>query len=168
MSIIGILFCQSNNIRFFVKHFEKESVIQGMKKFISIFLTFLMLTALFHLSFATHYCGGTIAATKISLSGKLASCGMENDEDYTPLSRTNFVSHCCDNHIAYFSVANNYHPTFSCVPEVYRDHFKILSIPEGLTLQSAVLINSICSNVSPPGVTVSNNVDLSDICVYRI
>jgi hypothetical protein len=139
-----------------------------MKKFISISLTSLLLATLFHFSVATHYCGGTIAATKISLSGKLASCGMEKDEDKTPLSGTYFVSHCCDNHIAYFGVTNNYHPTFSFVPEVYREHFNILSIPEGLTLQSALIINSISSNVSPPGTSASTFVDLSDICVYRI
>ena len=94
MSIICTLFCQLNNIRFFVKHFEKESVIQEMKKFISISLTFLLLAALFHFSIATHYCGGTIAATKISLSGKLASCGMENDVENSPQSGTYFLSHC--------------------------------------------------------------------------
>ena len=168
MSIISVLFCLSNNFRFFVKHFEKEAVIQRMKKFISISLTFLLITALFHFSIATHYCGGTIAATKISLSGKLASCGMAKDEDNTPLSGTNIVSHCCDNYIAYYGVTNNYHPTFTYVPEVYRDHFKILILPEDLALQSAALINPICTNVNPPGESASNHVDLSDICVYRI
>ena len=158
----------SNSFRFFVKHFEKESVIQGMKKFISISLTFLLLIALFHFSIATHYCGGTIAATKISLSGKLASCGMAKDEDNTPLSGTNFVSHCCENHLTYCNVTNNYQPIFSYVPEVYRDHFRILSIPEGFSLQSAALINPICVNVSPPGESASNHVELSDICVFRI
>jgi hypothetical protein len=158
----------SNSFRFFVKQFEQESVIQGMKKIISISLTFLLLTALFHFSIATHYCGGTIAATKISLSGKLASCGMTNDEDNTPLSGTYFVSHCCENHLTFCSVTSNYQPTFSYVPEVYRDHIKILSIPEGSTLQSAVLASPICTNVSPPGELVSTNVDLSDICVYRL
>ena len=163
-----MVFCLSNKIRFFAKHFEKESVIQGMKKFISISLTFLLFTAIFHFSIATHYCGETIAATKISLSGKLASCGMENDEDNTPLSGTYFVSHCCENHLTFCSVTSNYQPTFSYVPEVYRDHFKILSLPEGSTLQSAVLENPICTNISPPGESASNHVDLCIICVYRI
>jgi len=157
-----------NSFRFFVKHFEKESVIQGMKKLISISLTFLLFTALFHFSIATHYCGGTIAATKISLSAKLASCGMKNDDDNTPLSGTYFVSHCCENHLTYCSVTNNYQPSFSYVPEVYRDHFKILCITEGQDLQSATLVNPICTNVNPPGESASNHVDLSNICVYRI
>jgi hypothetical protein len=168
ISVFDILFCLSKNIRFFVKHFEKETVILGMKKSVSISFAFLLIITLFHFSVATHYCGGTIAATRISFSGKLASCGMEKDEEKTPLSGTYFVTHCCENHIAYFGVSSNYHPTFSYVPELYRDHFKILSIPVHQTLQSAVLINSISTNVSPPGESASNDVDLSDICVYRI
>jgi hypothetical protein len=139
-----------------------------MKKLISISLTFLFLTALFHFSVATHYCGGTIAATKISLTGKLASCGMENDKDLTPLPGIYFVSHCCENHLAFCGVTNNYHPTFSYVPGVFRDHFTVLNLPEGNSVLSASLINPICTNVSPPGETVSNHVDLSCICVYRI
>ena len=139
-----------------------------MKKLISISLTFLLFTALFHFSIATHYCGGSIAATKISLTGKFASCGMGNDKDCTPLSGIYFVSHCCENHLAYCGVTNNYHPTFSYVPEVYRDHFTALSIPEGTPIQFVTLINPNCTNVSPPGELVSNHVDLSDICVYRI
>jgi hypothetical protein len=156
------------NIHSFAKQIGKESVIQKMKKFISISLTSLLLATLFHFSVATHYCGGTIAATKISFSGKLASCGMEKDEDNNPLSGTFFVSHCCDNHIAYLGVSSNYHPTFSYVPEVYRNHFKILNIPEGLILQPAALINPICTNVSPPGESAYNQVNLADICFYRI
>jgi hypothetical protein len=145
-----------------------ESVIQRMKKIISIFLTFLMLGALFHFSIATHYCGGTIAATKISLSGKLASCGMESDENTTPLPGSNYVSHCCENSLTFCGVGNNYSPTFSYIPEVYRDQIRIICIPVHITLNSPTLIKPISTNASPPGILSSNTVDLSDICVYRI
>jgi len=30
-----------------------------------------------HISIATHFCGDRISATKLSVSGELASCGME-------------------------------------------------------------------------------------------
>lgn len=145
-----------------------ESVIHWMKKIISIFLTFLMLAALFHFSVATHYCGGTIAATKISLSGKLASCGMESDENTKPLPGFNFVSHCCENSLTFFGVVNNYHPTFSFVPEVYRDQIRLICVDECITMNISSLIKPICTNSSPPGKLSFNTVDLSDICVYRI
>lgn len=139
-----------------------------MKKIISIFLTFLMLAALFHFSIATHYCGGTIAATKISLSGKLASCGMESDENTKPLPGSNFVSHCCENSLTFCGVINNYQPTFSYVPEVYRDQIRLICVAESTTCYSPSLLKPICTNTSPPGKLSFNSVDLSNICVYRI
>ena len=139
-----------------------------MKKIISIFLTFLMLAALFHFSIATHYCGGTIAATKISLSGKLASCGMESDATTRPLQGSNFVSHCCENSLTFCGVVNNYHPTFSYIPEVYRDQIRLICIPGSFIRYSPSLIKPICTNTSPPGKLSFNTVELSNICVYRI
>jgi hypothetical protein len=166
--IIIKLFCLSNKIRFFVKHFGKESVKQEMKKSISISLALSLLITLLHFSVATHYCGGTVASARISLSGKLASCGMEKDEENKPLSGTFFVSHCCYNHIAYYNIANSYHPTFSHVPEVYRDHFRIINIPKGFQIKSEGLISLMYTSVSPPGESAFNYVKLCDICVYRI
>jgi hypothetical protein len=145
-----------------------ESVIQRMKKITSIFLTFLMLAALFHFSIATHYCGGTIAATKISLSGKLASCGMESDRNTTLLPGLNFVSHCCENSLTFCGVVNNYQPTFSYLPEVYRDQIRLICIPEIIITYSPSPVKPICTNTSPPGKLSFNSVDISDICVYRI
>jgi len=49
-----------------------------------------VLTAILHLSVATHYCGGKIVASQISLSGKLASCGMEDDKSDSPIGWFNF------------------------------------------------------------------------------
>jgi hypothetical protein len=88
-----------------------------MKKVISISLTFLVLTAMLHLSVATHYCGGKIAASKISLSGKLASCGMEDDEKDLPQTDSHFASHCCDNVLVFYGINSIYFPSFSSVPE---------------------------------------------------
>jgi hypothetical protein len=70
----------------FAKQFEQDFVISLVKKIVSISLLFLTLTALLHLSIATHYCGGMKAASKISFSGKLATCGMENDKTVMPVT----------------------------------------------------------------------------------
>jgi hypothetical protein len=72
-----------------------------MKKVLSISLVLLMLTAMLHLSVATHYCGGKIAASKISLSGELASCGMEGEGKEIPLPETNLFAHCCDDIVTF-------------------------------------------------------------------
>jgi hypothetical protein len=139
-----------------------------MKKVISISLTILMLIALLHFSVATHYCMGKIAASKISLSGKLANCGMENDENELPTTGTCFNTHCCDNVLVFCGIHSNYFPSFSYVPESFNNIFQVFGIPASLTICSIPSFKSFNSSVIPPGVSVSSNVDLSAICVFRI
>jgi hypothetical protein len=139
-----------------------------MKKVISISLTLLMLIALLHFSVATHYCMGKIAASKISLSGELATCGMENDENVNPHTGTCFGSDCCDNVLVFCGIISNYFPSFSFVPESYNNNFQVFCLPASLTICSLTSFISINTSVYPPGVSASNNVDLSSICVFRI
>ena len=51
-----------------------------MKKTVTILSAFLILLSGVHFTIATHYCNERLAGTKISLSGKTASCGMESPE----------------------------------------------------------------------------------------
>lgn len=139
-----------------------------MKKVISISLTLLMLIALFHFSVATHYCMGKIAASKISLSGELATCGMENDENELPQTGTHLGLDCCDNVLVFCGINSNYFPSFSFVPESYNNNFQVFSLPAGLTICSITSFTAINTSVNPPGVSASNSVDLSAICVFRI
>jgi hypothetical protein len=139
-----------------------------MKKVISISLTILMLIALLHFSVATHYCMGKIAATKISLSGELATCGMESDENIQPQTGTHFTSHCCDNVLVYCGINVNYFPSFSIVPESCNSNFQVFNIPASFKICSISTFKSINTGVRPPGISASSNVDLRAICVFRI
>ena len=139
-----------------------------MKKGFSIFFSLLMLTAMLHFSVATHYCHGNIAASKISLSGKPASCGMENGEKDLPLSGTHFSSFCCDDAMVYLGISANYTPSFYDKIESYQNSYQLLAIPGGLPVLHQLVLPSIYTSVNPPGVLMSTNVDLSDICVFRI
>jgi hypothetical protein len=145
-----------------------DSVILLMKKVISISLTLLMLIALLHFSVATHYCMEKIATSKISLSGELATCGMENDEDELPQTGLNFTTHCCDNVIVFCGISGNYFPSFFQVPETYNDDFQVLGLPSSKTFFPVASFLSINTSVNPPGVSTVNNVDLTSICVFRI
>ncbi|MFA5820079.1 MAG: hypothetical protein WC854_12480, partial [Bacteroidales bacterium] len=82
-----------------------------MKKGFSILLIPLILTAMLHLSVATHYCGGKEVASKLSLTGKLANCGMEGSKKELPLSGTNFTKHCCDDVVTFCGTDSNYTPS---------------------------------------------------------
>ena len=139
-----------------------------MKKVFSISLTLLMLTAILHFSVATHYCCGVEVATKVSISGKLAGCGMETSENEIPLQGTYFSGHCCDDIVTIYGVGSYYTPAYSFVPESFQYNFKVLAIPAELSCKSRIDFNSFYSKVSPPGALMSTNVDLSDICVFRI
>jgi hypothetical protein len=139
-----------------------------MKKVISIPLTILVLAAMLHLSVATHFCGGNIAASRISLSGKLASCGMEDNDKDVPVSGSHIASHCCDNVLVYYGINSVYFPSFSFVPESYQHNFQVYNFLSDLTINTLVSIKSIYTSVSPPDGPVSNSVDLSCICVFRI
>ena len=139
-----------------------------MKKVFSISLSLLMVAAMLHISVAMHYCEGKEVATTVSLSGKLASCGMKCSEEEIPLQGTNFTKHCCDNTLTFCGISSNYSPTYSFVPESYQYNFQVLAIPVELSVKSQTDNNSLYTNVSPPGALMSTNVDLSNICVFRI
>jgi hypothetical protein len=139
-----------------------------MKKVFSIFLSLIMIIAMLHISVAMHYCGGKEVATTVSLSGKLASCGMKCSEEETPLQGTYFSTHCCDDIVTFCGISNNYSPSYSFIPESFQYNFQILAIPVELSAKSQTDFNPVYSNVSPPGALMSTNVDLSGICVFRI
>lgn len=139
-----------------------------MKKVFSISFTLLMLVTMMHFSVAIHYCQGKEFASKLSLTGKMASCGMEDNEKSLPLTGTNFAKHCCDDVVTYFGITNNYVPSYSFIPEFFLYNFQSFALPAGFYVNySAYLIHSY-TNESPPGMLMSTSVDLSDICVFRI
>ena len=127
-----------------------------------------MLSAILHFSVATHYCGGKLAASVISITGKQASCGMKADEKDNLMTGISLRSHCCDNVLVFYGIAGNYFPSFSFVPESDQDHFQVFSLPASYVVQSLTVFKSIYTSVNPPDEFLSTNVDLSNICVFRI
>jgi len=121
-----------------------------------------------HLAVATHYCGGKVAASTVSLSGKLASCGMEGTEKDYPLPGTYLDIHCCDDIVTFCGIDSNYVPSFSFVPESYLYNFQVFAITVALSVNSYTGLIPLYTNVSPPDEMMSTSVDLSDICVFRI
>jgi hypothetical protein len=64
-----------------------------MKKYLPYYL-YLILLAGMHVTIATHFCGGELAATKISLAGTEASCVMAHNELPNAYNETSFSSNC--------------------------------------------------------------------------
>jgi hypothetical protein len=138
-----------------------------MKKLLSIFFAFLILLTGVHLTFATHYCGGSFAASKISVSGELASCGMEDIEKTCSNPGNHLKSHCCDNEVSVYAIDNTYTPSFSVATDVVQNILQVFTLPVSITIHSFLPEKPLLTSVSPPGKLFTSIVNLADICVFR-
>jgi hypothetical protein len=138
-----------------------------MKTVLAIPLVLLTIFSGLTVSFDTHYCGGIVASTKISLNGELASCGMEKSSQST--SRENLFSNkCCDDVTSAYSICNNYvsshyspvDPGVQVVPNIY------FPLPDLISQKTAFKISD--TNVRPPGTNVPNMVFRPALCVFLI
>jgi hypothetical protein len=139
-----------------------------MKKGTSISLVILIIIGILHLSIANHYCGGKIAASKLSSSGHLANCGMEANDMTVSQSGISFTNRCCEDVVISYTTDSYYVPSFPIISDSYHYEFQIFSVPALSSFNSITNLNSLNTNVKPPRVLMSTHVDLSDICVFRI
>jgi hypothetical protein len=137
-----------------------------MKKFISISLSFLLAISVMHISIASHFCGKELAATRISVSGIPATCGMETDKDHA----IHFASHCCDNHISVYSVDDNYSTSSFNIKDVTKSLLQVFIIPVTTLFSSHDQSVFSSANVSPPeaDLKIASFVEPEDICVFRL
>jgi len=139
-----------------------------MKKAASISMLLLMIAGMLHITVATHYCGGTEVASRVSLTGKLANCGMEGSDNAETLPGLSFDKHCCDDIVTFCGTDPNFFPSFSVVPETFQNNYQLILIPSGITADSSAGLIPVFTDVGPPGPLMSTDVDLTDICVFRI
>lgn len=139
-----------------------------MRKVTSILLVLLMIAAMLRFTVATHYCGGHLAASKVSLTGELSNCGMEGSDKESSFPAIYFSKHCCSDVVAFFTINDNYIPSFSFIPEFHQLNLQVFAMPGGLSVNFHTDLVSQYSNVSPPGACESTDVDLTSICVFRI
>lgn len=121
-----------------------------------------------HLTIATHYCGGHFAASNISATGKLATCGMEDPQNGVPLPGKYLSKHCCEDVIVSISTDNNYITSFFSVPDTFQFAFQPSVFTTVSSNDLARIFKLQYPDKSPPGVLMSTKVDLSGICVFRI
>lgn len=141
-----------------------------MKKATSILTVILIVAAMLRFSVAHHYCGGELVASKLTLSGATASCGMESEGGNcgNDGNGDQIKSHCCDDVITSYSIDNNYPPNSKALFGFNQLKFQtpVISVekPEGI----AFIINRLWSDISPPGKFPATAVDLPQIRVFRI
>lgn len=139
-----------------------------MKKLLSISFAFLILLSGMHFTIATHFCGGELAASKVSFSGELATCGMEDPVDKCSSTGNHLDSDCCKNEVSVLSVDHNFSPSFTVFKIFSPNLLQVFEVPACLQIHSLTAVNLICTNVSSPGNFLVNDVSLPKICVFLI
>jgi len=139
-----------------------------MKKLLSISLALLMLLSGMQLTISTHYCGGELADSKVSLTGHLASCGMEGETDECTQPESNMESGCCHNQVSVYAVDQNYSHSFSEFKVFSQSVLQVFSLPENSSFHSISATNLTRTDVSPPENLLVNAVSLPKICVFLI
>ena len=139
-----------------------------MKKLFSIVFAGMILLSGMHLSIASHLCGGELAAVKWSVLDEKAGCGMESIKPVNSTQKSFEAESCCKDEISYYSVDNNYNPSFvqTTVPEHHL--LQVFYIPLSLGIQFKNTTLSTHTHVQPPGIYLASAVQLPDICVFLI
>ncbi len=139
-----------------------------MKKLFSISIAFIMLLSGLQLTISRHYCGGELADAKVSLTGHVASCGMETATDDCTQTGNHVKSSCCKNKVSVYEVDHNYSPSFTEFKAFAQSVLQVFVIPENITFHSLTSFSNLYTDVSPPGFLPANAVSLPKLCVFRI
>ena len=138
-----------------------------MKNLLSILLASFILLSGMHFSVARHFCDGEVADVKMSFSGTLATCGMENIEN-TLKEHGGITSNCCENDINIFTVDTYSSSSSLQVNEVSQPVHQLFFLPLIQSLYSLVPTFQTYTDVRPPDKLIANAVSLPKICVFRI
>ena len=139
-----------------------------MKNLFSISFALLMLLSGMQLTISKHYCGGELADSRVSLLGKIASCGMEGTTDECKQPGNHFDTGCCNNKISVYEIDHNYSPSDTEFKAFSQLVLQVFTIPENITLHSLTSLSHHSSDVSPPGNILVHAVSLPKICVFLI
>lgn len=139
-----------------------------MKKLFSISLALLMLLSGLQLTISTHYCGGELADSRVSLTGHLATCGMEGETDECTQPGNHVESSCCNNQVSVYAVDQNYSHSFTEFKVFSQSVLQVFTLPENGSFYSISATNHTRTDTSPPENKLVNAVSLPKICVFLI
>jgi hypothetical protein len=138
-----------------------------MKTLLSIPLVILILFTGINVEFSTHYCGGSVAAIKISLNGEIATCGMESGIDNYSAQQI-LRNHCCDNIASIYSICNIFSSSSFNIEEQGSSFTNLLFSSVAYKCDFDIPDITIFNKIKPPGNYYQNRVDLPVLCIFRI
>lgn len=139
-----------------------------MKKILSISFALLMLLSGMQLTISQHYCGGELADAKVSLTGHVASCGMEGETDDCTQPGNHVESSCCNSQVSVYAVDHNFAPSFTSFKAFEQPVLQVFILPEIQNFNALTAYHRIYTDVSPPTNSLVSDVNLPDIGVFRI
>jgi hypothetical protein len=137
-----------------------------MRKALTIIISAIFLASGLQVSIDKHYCGGNLVATKVSLTGVKASCGMEN-ADFRCSSHLIFDSKCCEDQMLNLALNNNFFPEYFHLDKPLPGK-QVLSFQNIILSENKFSNLNFPSNVLPPGENIQNWLTQAEICVFRI
>ncbi len=118
------------------------------------------------IDYSAHLCGGIQVASVLSLSGKSASCGMEDFRSEAPAEPV-LKNHCCDNVGFSFALSNKYVPSTPVVTDGNN-----ISLCNGVLWLAGIALTSneipVATRIRPPGGYHPNSVAIKSLCILRI
>lgn len=136
-----------------------------MKKVLTILFMVILLASGMQVIIDRHYCGGKLADVKISVTGKLTSCGMEKSESNCPVNPS-IDKKCCEDQIFLYSLNSNYLPAYFRL-----SHPSISRIITPVFIDCNIAGNTYGTELSnwvlPPGYKLKFALTQSEICVFR-
>jgi hypothetical protein len=139
-----------------------------MKRIFTIPLMLLILFTGINVNIASHYCGGNFAATKVSLNGELASCGMEHQPGTKP-SEDLISSLCCEDIMSSFNISTNYVPSSCCsLPDIGQEINHTFILYNELFISQQIPVSAISNSKRPPGFFTPVSIEQQVICVFQI
>jgi hypothetical protein len=149
-----------------VQLFCSFAVLYVMKKSITILIAGVLLAFGMQVSVDRHYCGGTLADVKISVTGKMASCGMEQIQ---PLCQNYPVidKKCCEDHIVFYSITSKYFPEFFKLTHPIRAKNIIATLSSNF-ITAGSYNTDLMSRVLHPGDNLRSRLTQPGICIFRI
>ena len=137
-----------------------------MRKVLTILIATILLASGMQVTLDRHYCGGSLAGTRISITGKLASCGMEESESSCS-GHPVIDKKCCEDRVSYFSISSNYYP--ECFKLTYPTSERgTIHLHTGNLISDNSYNPDLINWVFPPGDNFKSRLTQSEICVFRI
>lgn len=136
-----------------------------MRKIVAIPLIILILFTGITVNLAAHYCGGSFIASRISFSGKLATCGMDHTGPEKP--GISEADHTCQDFTSSYTFSGNYVPA----SVNYVNQYLVIQpagSPPDIILNSTIQVAELIDAGRPPGIYNPGDVDLEVICIFRI